>query len=378
MGMTAAEIQYALDRRGMVDIPTGTDLTDTVELAHLQGRIFVNNREGGLTWAGAEGRFPFEFNWKSSYSHMPCDLTFTNIDFNRNSVDQGGFLKVRGEKAPFRLSMYQCRFYAVRGYAIDGWGVGRSESLFFQDMQTYGSCAIRWIGNSSRATNWVEIDNWRHIGGGRIGASFMLENLRNVLGEGMIEDGTPSLTTACRDVYYGPLAVHIINCEGLNVIDDYWFEPWGTWDTVAPDCWGFTVRADETSGDHRLHATVIRNISLNATGLAAGTKLFHAYGGDSSNDAADLRVDFIDQFDLTDGSTLFGGKVMPVAKRAMNNSPYGSSDTDDFIGSNGRFEKYWQTTSFAHPYQVYADRVAYSASGYADTYTAAPDQPEDA
>lgn len=377
--LTTEEIQYAIDRRKTVDISSGAIVGKPVQLAHVTGDILITNKSGNLTYDGPPGRHVFEWNWSDSYVHNPGKLTISDVDF-RGTVVDAGFLRISGSKPPLKTTVSRCTVRANRGYAFDANGVGDCQSVWFEDIQSYGAGAIRWIGLNRNCVNHAWFDSWRHIGSNRIGASFMFKNMRNVLADNLIEDGTPSLADVCKNVYYGPIAVHAVNCSGHNRINDYWLEPWGEWDTDAPGCWGFEVRADETSGYMQPHVFILRNVSLNSSGLGAGTKLMHCMGGDTSNSANRLRVDFEDFFDLVDGTTLFGGKVFAVAKRATKvGSEYSTSDMDDFTNYQpSSFRDRWNITSFAHPYQVYADRVSYEfgAANFDETYTSEPSQPD--
>lgn len=374
--MNSAEIQYALDRRGTVDIDSGTSITTPIQLAHLRERPIVNCSGGDITYNGPPGRWAFEWNWDSNYVHTPCSPVFKNIDFDRNNVSHGGFLRIHpGDKSPLKLTMKQCDLWSDEGYAIDANGVASCESLFFQDIRTFDGCSLRWIGASKSAIGWCEIDNWRRIGSARVGSNFMLKNLKNVLLDRIIDEGTPELIDGLKNVYVGPISVSFVNCEGFNLLYDLWMEPIGTWDDLAPDCWGVSARADGVDGNHSQHVVELKRVTLNASGLGAGTFLFHVYGGDTSNDADNIRVNIVDRFNLRENTVLFAGKCHVIGLRPFTNQIYSTDDINYFENANtGSFRRYWQVTSFAHPYKVYADRRSYSGSGYQDTYSAEPAQ----
>lgn len=371
--MNSAEIQYLLDRTGRVDIDSGSIITKPIQIAHLQDRPIINC-PGDITYNGPPGRWAFEWNWDSSYVHTPCSPVFKNIYFDRNNVTHGGFLRINpGDKSPRKLTMKQCDLFSEEAYAIDANGVASCESIFLQDIRTYNGGSLRWIGASEQAIGWCEIENFRRIGEDRVGANLMLKNLRNVLLDRIIDEGSIDLLPDLKSNYVGPVSVNMVNCSGFNRFDDLWMEPWGDWDVLAPDCWGVTIRADGTSGNHRQHVIELKNNSLHASGIGAGTYLFHVCGGDSSNDADNLRLNMVDKFGLFDSVVEFAGKVYPVARGAMHQTNYSTDDINYWEDANtGSFRRYWQVTSFALPYKVYADRVSYSASGYQATYESVP------
>lgn len=373
--MNSAEIQYWLDRRGTVDIEAGSIITTPIQLAHLEGRPIINC-QGDITYEGPPGQWAFEWEWNSAYSHTPCSPVFEHIDFDRNEVSHGGFLRINpGDRSPLKLTMKQCDLRSKEGYAIDANGVADCESLFFEDIRTYTGCSLRWIGASSMSFRWMEADNWRRIGVGRVGANVMIKNGQNVLMDRIIDEGSPELLDDLKGEYVGPLSLNMVNCQGVNRIEEWWMEPWGDWDIYAPDCWGFTARADGTSGEHNQHVTELRSASLNASGLGEGTYLYHIYGGHTSNDADNIRVNIVDRFNLRENTVLFAGKCYVVGRRPFSNQQYTQDDIDYFEDVNtGSFTRYWQVTSFAHPYKVYANRILYSASGYQETYEAEPAQ----
>lgn len=374
--MNSAEIQYALDRRGAVDIDAGTSITTPIQIAHLQERPIINASGGDITYNGPPGRYAFEWNWDPSYIHTPCSPVFKNIEFDRNNIRHGGFLRIHpGDRSPLKLTMKQCDLRSQEGYAIDANGVADCESLFFEDIRTYQGCSLRWIGASPNAIGWCEIDNWRRVGADRVGANFMFKNLKNVFLDRIIDEGSPELLDSLKDVYYGPVSMNMVNCQGFNRVDEWWMEPWGTWDTLAPDCWAMSLRADGTSGDHEQHVVELKSVSLNASGIGTGVFLHHVCGGDTSNDADNIRVNFIDTFAMFEGKVEFAGKSYSVSRRAMHNTNYSADDINYWENANtDSFTRYWQVTSFACPYKVYADRVGYSASGYDLTYEAEPAQ----
>lgn len=376
---TTKEIQYALERTGEVNIGSGAITGIPIQLAHIQrDRLIIRSRGGSLEWNGPKGRHLFEWRWDSDYTHTPADLLMQDF-WMENSANDNGLIKLQGDKAPIRSTFQRIRCYAQRAYAIDANGIGDCHSIWCESMQTFGASAIRWIGNNADCMKWGWLDSWRHFGSGRLGAAFMFKNCRNLLRDNLIDDGVPTLTTVLQNVYAGPITVHDINNSGHNTIRHFWFEPWGTWDDEAPDCWGFEIRADETSGNHKPHVTVLNSISLNADGLGASTKLFHVMGGHTSNDANQLRCQLEDQFNLVDGLMLFGGKVYPVAVRPMDNNFFDSADLAQFNDVvAGSFRDRWRKSAFHMPSQTDADRVSYTSSSYESNYAAEPAQPEDA
>lgn len=375
MGMNSEEIQYALDRRGFVRITSGSIITKPIQLAHLTGRIFIDC-PGDITYQGAPGRWAFEWNWDADYVHTPCHLIFRNIEFDRNNIEAGGFLRfVNGSTMPKTLSMRQCRVESEEAYAIDANGVGYIDSLHFQDIRNFTSSAIRWIGSSADCTGWVNMSNWRCLATTRVGASFLFKNCRNVVRRLLIDEGSPDLLTALRGNYVGPTNVYDVNCSGYNELDDVWSEPWGSWATVAPGCWSFEFRNDETSGSYGVKYTLAKNLSINAGGIDSGVEPLKLMGGDTSNNAASLRVDLVDQFHLFEEKVLFGGKVYPVAIRPMRNGQPDANDLAHFNDLNSdSYRDNWQIGSAVIPYQVFADIILYSGSDNQTNHTAEPAQ----
>lgn len=374
--MNSDEIQYALDRRGFVRIDAGSTIEKPIQLAHLTGRVFIDC-PGDITYNGPPGRWGFEWNWDSSYVHTPCHLIFRNIEFDRNSITHGGFLKFApGTTAmPLSLTMKQCRIESEDAYAVDANGVAYINSIHCEDIRSFSSSAIRWIGTSLKATGWVKIYNWRGLVTSKVGATFLFKNGKNVVRWRLIDEGSPDLISDLRSSYYGPTSCYDINCAGFNEVDDCWSEPWGSWATVAPGCWSYEVRADETSGNYGMYYTLLKNLSINAGGMDPGVEPLKVTGGDDSTNASSLRVDIVDNFLLLEESVLFRGKVYPVSDRAMRNGPYDSNDIDHFDDLNsGSFRDYWQSGSAVLPYQVFADIILYSGSDNESNYTTEPAQ----
>lgn len=370
MAETSAEIQYALDRRGYVEIAEGASITAPIQLAHLENRPFVKGL-GEFTYDGPPGRWAFEWRWDSSYSHDPCSLTFHDILFDRNDVANGGFLQVfPGGSAPRSLSMRRSLLQADEAHAIDAVGVGACESLYFQDMRSQEGSALRWISSSSNGTNWLIIDNWRHESISRVGPTFMFKNLRGIVTNHTIDEQTSELIDALKNVYEGPISLQITNCSGFTLLDEYYYEYSGTFDTNSPDCWTVEIRADEASGSHRMHACELRNAVSTLSGIGTGIGQYHFLGGDS-NDGNSLRVDMVDHFKQGDGKTKFKGKVYPVAVRAMDLSEYSTTKIEHWTDVvAGSFRDWWSIDGFAFPYQVYADRINYFGSDYNTNYVA--------
>lgn len=382
MATNSAEIQYALDRRGYVEIEDAATITAPINLAHIERSEIFIFMKGEVDYSGNPGKYLFGWKWDSSYTHDPAAIYIEGGVVDGNSAAQVDFLQIHPDstKSPARITLRRSDVYVSQGYVVSGNGVPKTGSIYCEDITSYAGCCVRWIGSSWPAFDWMIVDNWRKVGGGRVGADFYIKNGRRFQGSNLIVDGTAALTAALQSNYVGPVVAELANCTGLNFIDELWFEPWGTWDTVAPDCWGFTIRADETSGNYRQHYCRLKSISLNADGLDPATSLFHAYGGDTSTNAASVRVDHVDQADYQDGEAYFGGKVFPTCTRSMAGSPFASADSDDFDNLNsGAWKQPIATDSSAHPYAVYANRVNLVGSGsaYETNHTDEPAQYDD-
>lgn len=376
MGYNSDEIQYALDRRGFVEIPPGSTIERPIQLAHLQGQVYVNC-PGDITYEGQPGRWAFEWNWQSSYSHSPARIIFRNIEYDRNSIDQGGFLRIHpGEKAPRSLSMKQCLLNSQQAYAIDARNVAYIDSIHMRDIRTNGGSAIRWISESRNGSGWVKLNNWRHQGGNRLGASFYFENMRNILRKRIIDEGSENLYEGLLDVYYGPIAFSDVNCSGYNLIDDLWSEPWGSWEDTAPECWIGDIRCDETSGNFEMCQTDLVNVSINSGGIEAGIDAIRVLGGHTSSNASSLRVDLINFFKLISTEKVkFCGKVYPVALSSMTNETFSQDDRDYFDDLNANsFRRPWRSAVTYLPYNLDADKITYVGSDNEANYTAEPAQ----
>lgn len=373
--MNSEEIQYALDRRGFVRITSNSTIDKPIQLAHLTGQVFIDC-PGDITYEGPPGRWAFEWRWSSSFAHDPCRLIFRNIQFDRNNVANGGFLKfIDGSTMPQSLTMKQCRLESEDAYAIDANGVGYIDSIYCEDIRNFTSSAIRWIGTSANATGWVRIYNWRGVITSRVGSSFVFKNCNNVVRNRLIDDGSPDLITPLQGEYVGPINLYDINCTGFNEIDDFWSEPWGSWETVAPGCWSYEFRADETSGSYKMYYSQAKNLSINAGGIDDGVQGLKVFGGDDSTNAASLRVDIVDNFRVFEERVLFGGKVYPVAIRPMSSSPYDPNDEAHFNDLNsGSFRDVWQSGSSVLPYEVFGDVILYSGSDNETNFTSEPAQ----
>lgn len=374
--MNSAEIQYALDRRGVVDISPGSTIETPIQLAHLTGRIRINC-PGDVTYAGPAGMWGFEWNWDSSYVHTPCHLIFNDLRFIRDSISHGGVLRINpGDKSPTSLTMKNPYVSVNRGHAIDANGVAYIDSVYITDAKIFGSGAVRWIGASADACGRFKIQNCRvYVGNVRLGATFLFKNLRNLIRTRIIDEGDPSLVEELKNVYYGPLTIYDINCSGYNYVDDVWQEPWGSWSTRAPGCWCHEIRADETSGNYAHYTTVMKNLIGLASNVDPGVALFHVTGGHTSSNAASLRADFVDFFNLWEERVEFAGKVFPVSERMMSNSSIAANDIAKFDDLNSdSFRDYWRTAFDKIPGKSTTDAVAYTGSDNETNFTAEPAQ----
>lgn len=370
MASTSAEIQYALDRRGYVEIENGARFTEPIQLAHLENRAIIKGA-GDCTYSGPVGRWAFEWRWKDSYAHTPAKLFFKDVTYYRDNIANGGFLQIiSGGQAPKSLSMKRCFLESDESHCIDARNVGYCDSLYFQDMRSQGSSTIRWISSSADGFGWCHIDNWTHQSTARVGTSFIFKNGRNVLCNNLVDEQTAEIIDVLKNNWAGPIYFQMTNCSGFNRVFDAFHEYGGTFDDLAPNCWAVEIRADETSGSHNQHVCVLYKWEPILSGIGTGIGQFHLIGGDEANGVS-LHAQVLDMFRQTEGKAKFKGKVYPITVRSMDTNEVTTAEKDywnDVVADS--FRDWWSIDGFAFPYQVYADRINYFGSDYNSAYVA--------
>lgn len=325
--MNRQEVQYALDRRGYIDIDEAMSMDGHLELGHLTGRVHVVSTNGStISNDGPSGRHLFEFNYLDSYTHDPAELYFYNVVHDNNAT-HSGFFRVNGNGTPpAKLEFDNCLLQASGNYAIDCPSGGEMEGLVVERTEFQSGGAIRWHSPAAAYPDFVHLISNRYTGTFKPGSTFNFKNVQNLTMRLNILDGNVKLIDELIDSYNGPVAIKIVNPRGVCTVDNFWFEPWSDWDVDAPDCWGFSVRTDDDTGSFGQRTLVTRNITLNADGLGAGVKLNHFIGGGASSNAASMLVYLTDDWKAADVDYLFGGKIRVIMERNADNS-----DMDDDI-----------------------------------------------
>lgn len=325
--MNRAEIQYALDRRGYVKITENALLDGPLQVGHLTGKVVIETK-GGYTLGNSStsGRHAIEYNYLDSYTHDPCEIYIDGVEFDNNATYSGFFKVIQPGTAPSRLHITASLISGSGNYAIDCPSSGDMECLVFQDVQFNGSGCVRWLFDDNASNDFVHMNANRVQGNARIGPGYYFQNAQNVTMRLNINEQSPALFSDLFGVYEGPIAVRIDNPKGRCIIDDFWFEPWGTWDNLAPNCYGFECRTDDVSGNYGQRVLVTKNTAFAASGLSTGVALNSLQGGHSSSNACSLLVFYEDYWKPSDVEFDFGGKIRVIFDR-----PFDNSDMDDAI-----------------------------------------------
>lgn len=340
--MNRAEIQYALDRRNYVSITEDSSIDGPIQLGHLTGKVHIIGRGPAVVSNdGNTGRHGFEFNYLSSYTHDPPEIYFEGINYTVN-VDYSSFFRVvQPNTSPAKLDVRHCEVASKATYGIDCLDGADIESVVVENCQMNGGNGVRWHLAEASSNDFIHILSTRIKGGGlgRVGPGYNLKNCRNATMRLNINELSPDLFDDLVGVYEGPIGYRLTNPRGRNVIDDFWFEPWGSWSTVSPNCFGFELRNDDTSGNYDPSWVVLHANSFAATGLSAGVELAQFYGGHSSANAASMIVLNNDYWKPSDGEYAFGGKLRVIFNRATDNT-----NMDDAIEStvNGIISGSWR------------------------------------
>lgn len=366
--MNGPELQYAIDRRGYVDIDEASQVDGYIELGHLTGKVhIVSSNSSTLSRTGPSGRHLFEYNYKNTFTHDPPEIYFHNI-VHGNSASNSGFFRVRSSgRCPARLHFDNCSLRAAGNYAIDCPSGGEMECLVIERSEFGGGGAIRWHSASDAQANFTHIITNRYVGDGKPGSTFNFKNVKNLTMRSNTLDGSVDLVSGLSGTFEGAVAIQIINPIGLCMVDDFWFEPWSDWDTDAPGCWGFTGQTDDDNGSYGQRALFINNISMNAAGLGESTILNHFIGGHNDSDAASMLAVIEDQWQVAASDYKFGGKVRVIMERATNPNSSDEIETtvDGFV--SGSYRDPLRMGAFELPFN---DTIATSGDGI--TY---PDSP---
>lgn len=309
--MTPAEMQYAIDRKGYLYIPSGTHTVDTpIVIGRSSRDVVIEGHPLGVVKAsGLSQQGVFEFDWSGPFD--PPAVSFFNVSIDASGTEIPCFKVKNSGTAPRFVEFEKCKFNAGGTFHIDGRFVGQSEGVRIKDCRSTGNCGLRWktATPGTYVTDFVNVENWRMVASARRGPSIDLDSCNGIRLVQVIDEGRPSLTAPLVGVYEGPLAVRINNPGPLALIDDYWLEPWGDWSTDAPNCFGAEFRADDTSSI-KPQRIICRNFSMNATGLSG--ELFRIVGGHTDSNAQPLRVDFEYMAALNEADLILAGKSYTV------------------------------------------------------------------
>lgn len=312
--MTPAEMQYAIDRKGYLYIPSGTHTIDTPIVIGRSSRdvVIEGHPLGVVESSGLTQQGIFEFDW--SGPHDPPGVSFFNVSFDESPTGVSAFKVKSNGTAPKFLEFEKCKFSGGATYQINGRSVGQSEGVRIRDCRSTGNAVLRWKTSTpgTYVTDYVNVENFRMVNSFRRGPAIDLDSCNGVRLIQVIDDGRPSLTAALVGVFEGPIALRINNPGPLALVDDYWLEPWGDWSTDAPNCFAHEFRADDTSSI-KPQRIICRNMSMLANGLSG--ELIRIVGGHTSSASQPLRVDIESNFKLSASDILLAGKSYTVTNK---------------------------------------------------------------